>query len=195
LFPDFSAIARRRADYFFMRLTAYPRNGGSWPKASGKSKLRYNQSAVIRRAPQTIFHSCSDEENTMKRTAYQPKDVFVPAGKSYSHGIIVEAGKTLYVAGQTSRDAQGNVVCKGDAAGQTRQTLENMKKVIEGAGGRMEDVAKTTVFITDIKHREAVGRVRQEFFKGDPPANTLLVISGLADPAFLVEIEAIVPLP
>jgi enamine deaminase RidA (YjgF/YER057c/UK114 family) len=70
-----------------------------------------------------------------------------------------------------------------------------MKKVIEGAGGRMEDVAKTTVFITDIKHREAVGRVRQEFFKGDPPANTLLVISSLADPAFLVEIEAIVPLP
>ena len=131
----------------------------------------------------------------MKRTAYQPPDVFVPAGNSYSHGIIVEAGRTLYVAGQTSRDRQGNIVCKGDAAGQTRQALENMKKVIEGAGGRMEDVAKTTVFITDIKHREAVGRVRKEFFRGDPPANTLLVISALADPAFLVEIEAIVPLP
>ena len=131
----------------------------------------------------------------MKRTAYQPPDVFVPAGKTYSHGIIVETGRTLYVAGQTSRDAQGNVVCKGDAAGQTRQVLENMKRVIEGAGGRMEDVAKTTVFITDIKHREAVGQVRREFFQGDPPANTLLVVAGLADPAFLVEIEAIVPLP
>ena len=131
----------------------------------------------------------------MKRTAYQPADVFVPAGKTYSHGVIVETGRTLYVAGQTPRDTQGNVVCKGDAAGQTRQTLENMKKVIEGAGGRMADVAKTTVFITDIKYREAVGRVRQEFFKGEPPANTLLVVAGLADPAFLVEIEAIVPLP
>ena len=131
----------------------------------------------------------------MKRTAYQPTNVFVPAGKSYSHGVIVEAGRTLYVAGQTARDAQGNIVCKGDAAGQTRQLLENMKNVIEGAGGRMEDVAKTTVFITDIKYREAVGRVRQEFFKGDPPANTLLVVAALADPAFLVEIEAIVPLP
>ncbi len=131
----------------------------------------------------------------MKRTAYQPPDVFVPAGKTYSHGVIVEAGRTLYVAGQTPRDTQGNIVCKGDAAGQTRQALENMKRVIEGAGGRMEDVAKTTVFITDIKYREAVGRVRQEFFKGEPPANTLLVVAGLADPAFLVEIEAIVPLP
>ena len=131
----------------------------------------------------------------MERIAYQPPDVFVPAGKSYSHGIIVEAGRTLYVAGQTARDAQGNIVCKGDAAGQTRQVLENMKKVVEGAGGRMEDVAKTTVYITDLKHREEVGRVRKEFFKGDPPANTLLVVSSLADPAFLVEIEAIVPLP
>jgi aminoacrylate peracid reductase len=131
----------------------------------------------------------------MKRTAYQPPDAFVPAGRTYSHGIIVETGRTLYVAGQTARDAQGNIVCKGDAAGQTRQVLENMKRVVEGAGGRMEDIANTTVYITDIKHREAVGRVRQEFFKGDPPANTLLVISGLADPSFLVEIEAIVPLP
>jgi enamine deaminase RidA (YjgF/YER057c/UK114 family) len=130
----------------------------------------------------------------MKRTVYQPPDVFVPAGRTYSHGVIVEAGRTLYVAGQTSRDEQGNVVCKGDAAGQTRQVLENMRRVIEGAGGRMEHVAKTTVYITDIKYREAVGRVRLEYFNHDAPANTLLVVSALADPDFLVEIEAIVPL-
>jgi enamine deaminase RidA (YjgF/YER057c/UK114 family) len=119
----------------------------------------------------------------------------VPGGNSYSHGVIVEAGRMLYVAGQTSRDLKGNIVYKGDVEGQTRQVLENMKRVIEGAGGRMEDVAKTTVFITDINYREAVVRIRREFFKSDPPANTLLVVSGLADPAFLVEIEAIVPLP
>lgn len=131
----------------------------------------------------------------MKRTVYQPPDVFVPTGRTYSHGVIAETGRTLYVAGQTARDAQGNIVCKGDAAGQTRQVLENMRRVIEGAGGRMEDVAKTTVYITDIKYRDAVGQVRQEYFKTDRPANTLLVVAGLADPAFLVEIEAIVPLP
>jgi len=59
----------------------------------------------------------------------------------------------------------------------------------------MEDVAKTTVFITDIKYREAVSRVRREFFKGEPPASTLVVVAGLADAEVLVEIEAIVPLP
>ncbi len=130
----------------------------------------------------------------MKRTTYQPPEVFVPVGKTYSHGVVVEAGRTLYVAGQTSRDKEGNIVCVGDAAGQTRQVLENMKEVIEGVGGRIEDVAKITVYITDISNREAVGKVRKEFFGDDPPANTLLVISSLAAPEFLVEIEAIVPL-
>ncbi len=99
------------------------------------------------------------------------------------------------MAGQTPRDVEGNIVCKGDPAGQTRQVLENMKKVIDAAGGRMEDVAKTTVYITDFANREAVGRVRKEYFDGDSPANTLVVISSLADPEFLVEIEAIVALP
>lgn len=131
----------------------------------------------------------------MKRTTVQPKDLFVPKGRTYSHGVIVEAGRTLYVAGQTPRDVEGNIVCKGDPEGQARQALKNMKKVIEEAGGRLEDVAKTTVFITDLGNRDAIARVRKEFFSGDPPANTLVVISSLADPDFLVEIEAIVPLP
>jgi enamine deaminase RidA (YjgF/YER057c/UK114 family) len=131
----------------------------------------------------------------MKRVPYQPAGVFAPAGKTYSHGVIVESTRTLYVAGQTARDAQGNIVGRGDAAAQTRQLLENMKQVIEGAGGRMDDVAKITVFVTALEHREAVGRVRKEFFKGEPPASTLLVVAGLADPDLLVEIEAIVPLP
>lgn len=130
----------------------------------------------------------------MKRTAIQPTDVFEPKGRTYSHGVIVEAGRTLYVAGQTPRDVEGNIVCQGDATDQTRQVLENMKRVIEAAGGRMEDVAKTTVYITDLANREAVGQVRKEYFPGEAPANTLVVISSLADPEFLVEIEAIVPL-
>ncbi len=131
----------------------------------------------------------------MKRTTYQPPSVFEPAGNTYSHGVIVETGRTLYVAGQTARDKEGTIVCVGDAAGQTRQVLENLKAVVEGAGGRMEDIAKTTVYITNVDDRPAVGAVRREFFKGDPPANTLLIISALAAPEFLVEIEAIVLLP
>ena len=59
----------------------------------------------------------------------------------------------------------------------------------------MADTAKIQVFVTDLAYRNAVGKVRKEFFLNDPPVSTFLVISSLADPDFLVEIEAVVPLP
>ena len=61
----------------------------------------------------------------------------MPAVRTYSHGVIIEAGRTFFVAEQTSRDKDENIVCKGDAAGQTRQVLENIGNVIEEVGGRM----------------------------------------------------------
>ena len=131
----------------------------------------------------------------MKRTAVQPKGVAKPAGH-YSHGIVAEdARRTLYVAGQVSLDESGKLAGAGDIEAQTRQVMRNIQRVVEAAGGRMEDVAKTTVFTTKLEYRGPIGKVRQEFFKADPPGNTFLVISSLADPGFLVEIEAIVPLP
>ncbi len=124
----------------------------------------------------------------------QPSGMAAPGGH-YSHGVIVEAGRTLYVAGQVPLDEFGNVVSKGDAGGQARQALENLRRVVEEAGGSLADIAKTTVFVTSLDARGPVGAARKEFFGADPPANTFLVISSLADPEFLVEIEAIVPLP
>ena len=73
--------------------------------------------------------------------------------------------------------------------------MENIKALVEEAGGKMSDVAKTTVYVTDLEARGPIGQVRKEYFPGEPPGNTFLVISSLAQPDFLVEIEAIVPLP
>ena len=98
------------------------------------------------------------------------------------------------MAGQVPLDKNGNVTSPGDPEGQTRQALENMRRVVEEAGGNMRDVAKTTVFVVNLDTRGPVGKVRKEFFGDDPPANTFLVVSSLANPEFLVEIEAIVPL-
>jgi enamine deaminase RidA (YjgF/YER057c/UK114 family) len=58
----------------------------------------------------------------------------------------------------------------------------------------MENVARTTVYLTRLEDREPVGRVRREFFPPPPPANTLLVVSSLEQPEFLLEIDAVVPL-
>ena len=116
-----------------------------------------------------------------------------PAGH-YSHGIVV-SGRTLYVAGQVALDEEGQLVGPGDAEAQTRQVLANMERVVTSAGGRMADGARTTVYLTNLEDRASVGAVRTEFFPDPPPANTLLVVTSLAAPEFLVEIDAIVALP
>lgn len=117
-----------------------------------------------------------------------------PPGAYYSHGIVT-AGRLLFVAGQIAVDENGDLVGGGDAAAQARQVLINLQRVIEAGGGRMADVARTTLYLTRIEDRGPVAEVRKEFFPAPPPANTLLVVSSLASPEYLVEIDAIVPLP
>ncbi|MGH8914007.1 MAG: RidA family protein [Acidimicrobiia bacterium] len=127
-----------------------------------------------------------------ERTPLTVAGVAPPAG-NYSHGIIA-SGRILFVAGQTALDEDGNLVGGDDAGAQARQVLTNLQRVIESAGGTMADVARTTVYLTRLEDRGPVGEVRREFFPAPAPANTLLVVSSLANPGFLVEIDAIVPL-
>jgi reactive intermediate/imine deaminase len=100
-------------------------------------------------------------------------------------------GNTIYVAGQLPYDKDGNLVGKGDIRAQTRRVLENIKKIVEAGGGKMDDVVKITVFVTDVRSREPYAEVRSEFFGPNPPASTLVQISNLAIPDALIEIEAV----
>jgi enamine deaminase RidA (YjgF/YER057c/UK114 family) len=127
-----------------------------------------------------------------ERRHVEVSGVAAPAGH-YSHGIIT-SGRLLFVAGQVALDDNGNLVGASDAAAQARQVLINLQRVIESAGATMGDVARTTVYLTRLEDRAPVAGVRAEFFPSPPPANTLLVVSSLAQPEFLVEIDAIVPL-
>ena len=128
-----------------------------------------------------------------ERAAVEVEGVAPPAGH-FSHGIIA-SGRFLFVAGQTALDEKGELVGGDDAAAQADQVLTNLQRVIEAAGGRMADVARTTLYLTRLEDRGPVGEVRREFFPAPAPANTLLVVSSLASPNFLVEIDAIVPIP
>ena len=103
-------------------------------------------------------------------------------------------GQTIYVAGQLPYDGNGNLVGIGDIKAQTRRVLENVRTVVEAGGGTMDDVVKLTVFVTDVRFREAYGEVRTEFFGPNPPASTLVQISNLAVPGALIEIEAVAAL-
>lgn len=129
---------------------------------------------------------------TATRRVLEVPAIAAPRGH-YSHAVIA-SGPVLHVAGQLPIDAAGEVV-GGDAATQAEQVLANLGAVLEAASASPADVVRTTVYLTDRDDRAAVGRVRRAFFAGDPPANTLLIVAGLADPRYLVEIDAIAVLP
>ncbi|MBT98973.1 MAG: hypothetical protein CL902_10150 [Dehalococcoidia bacterium] len=119
-----------------------------------------------------------------------------PAGASpnpaLSPGMIV--GDTLYVSGHVSVDQGGNIVGVGDAEAQSRQVMDNIRAVVTAAGGKMEDVAKITCFLTDIANYPAYSKVRAETWPNSPPASSTVVVAGLVLPELLVEVEAIVRL-
>jgi enamine deaminase RidA (YjgF/YER057c/UK114 family) len=126
----------------------------------------------------------------MARTTIQPKALNDPRPR-YSQGILTEGGKVLFIAGQTASDKDGNVVGKGDIKAQTRQVFENIKAVLEAAGGSFDNLVMTTTYITDRKYREGYNEVRRGIYKADPPTSTLVIISGLANEDYLIEIAGI----
>ncbi|MGG5817998.1 RidA family protein [Falsiroseomonas sp. HW251] len=103
----------------------------------------------------------------------------------------VKVGTMVFVSGQLSRDAQGNVVAKGDMAGQARQVILNIREILRAAGGDLRHVVKLTAFMTDMARAPEAWAVREEFFAAHPPASTGVEVSRLTHPDFLIEIEAI----
>jgi enamine deaminase RidA (YjgF/YER057c/UK114 family) len=126
----------------------------------------------------------------MERKTIQPNSLADPRPR-YSQGIVTEGGKVLFIAGQTASDASGNVVGKGDIKAQTRQVFDNIKAVLEAAGGSLDNVVMTTTYITDRKYREGYNEVRRGIYKKDPPTSTLVIVSGLANEDYMIEIAGI----
>lgn len=103
----------------------------------------------------------------------------------------VRVGDLLFVSGCVSVDATGAVVGAGDVVAQARQVFANLGLILEAAGSSFADVAKVTTFLTSIDDRARINPVRQEFFAEARPASTLVEVSALVLPEFLIEVEAI----
>ena len=114
-----------------------------------------------------------------------------PIKPTFSQAVKVQARTLLFISGQVAFDKSNNIVGRGDAAAQTRQSLENMRAILESVGAGFDNVVKVTVFLKDMKDFEDVHKVRAEYFNKEPPASTLVQISQLVHPDLLVEIEAI----
>jgi 2-iminobutanoate/2-iminopropanoate deaminase len=117
------------------------------------------------------------------------REVAEPPPKSFSQCLV--AGDTIYVSGQLARLEDGSIGGDGSMLSQATIALGRIKALLEAAGASMDDVAKLTIYVTDISKRPEVSEARQKFFTGDFPTSTLVEVSALAAPGLLVEIEAI----
>jgi enamine deaminase RidA (YjgF/YER057c/UK114 family) len=115
----------------------------------------------------------------------------MPPSRGYTQ--VVKTGTTVYIAGQVGVALDGSVAGKGDAEAQARQIWRNIEAAVQAAGGAgLQNVVKTTTYVTSIDYAGAVRKVREELFRTiTPPTSTLLVVSALASPDYVVEIEAI----
>ena len=101
----------------------------------------------------------------------------------------MEGGRLLYIAGQVARDAEGNVLAPGDIRTQAREVFQNLRRVLQAAGGDLADLLKITTYLTRIEDLPAVAEVRTQFIPGELPASTLIVVTRLAQPDLLIEVE------
>ena len=101
----------------------------------------------------------------------------------------VRAGNFIAVSGTTAGSG-GKPVAIGDPAAQTRAIIEVIEKALADLGGSLNDVVRTRIYLVDIAHWEAVGRVHGEFFADIRPANSMFQVTAFVRPEWLVEIEA-----
>jgi enamine deaminase RidA (YjgF/YER057c/UK114 family) len=110
--------------------------------------------------------------------------------------VVKARGTMVFVRGQVGQDlVSSESVAIGDPAGQTERAMANVALLLGEAGARLEDVCKITVYLTDARHREPVYRVVGKWLKGIFPVSTGLVVSALARPEWLVEIDVIAVIP
>lgn len=129
----------------------------------------------------------------MSKEIFSPATLPPPTG--YSHVAKVNKGTLVYIAGQVSSDASGKLVGEGDFEAQAEQVFKNVKLALEAAGATMADVVKMNTYIVAAVDPADVPKMRavrgRYFGSGTPPASTLVYVSRLAQPGWMIEVEVV----
>jgi len=125
-----------------------------------------------------------------KLTRINPNGIHKPFA-NYSHTVIAEgAQKLVFCAGQVAADPDGRVLPPDDFEAQTKMVMDNLTKALAAGGAKLSDVTKVTIFICNPHDVPKARGILQSYFGSNPPGSTLCVLRGLANPNFLLEIEA-----
>lgn len=132
---------------------------------------------------------------TVSRTQVHPKKLSLRKAKDgrtlYSQVVEVSgSGRLIFIAGQVARDVNGKNVGKGDMRAQIEQVGENIKDALEAVGATLDDIVRTTTYVTDIDEYFRHADVRLRYFGNAIPTSTTIEVRRLASPDNLVEIEA-----
>lgn len=130
----------------------------------------------------------------MTITKIQPKTLFQRALEGrvlYTHVVVAETQALIFISGQLARDKSGNIVGPRDMRAQIRQVGENLRSALQAAGATLDDLVKTTTFVTDIDEFFRHVDIRHDYLGVALPASTTVEVRRLAHPDLLVEIEAI----
>ena len=129
----------------------------------------------------------------MKKTIVNPASLSPPLG--FSHGIVTEGGRVLFLAGQTGSDASGRIVAPGDLVAQYDQAVANLEEVCKAAGGALTDIVKLNIFVRDrddyVAKLKELGRVHRNRFGAYYPTMALFGVTALFQEDALVELEGI----
>jgi 2-iminobutanoate/2-iminopropanoate deaminase len=129
------------------------------------------------------------------KTQVRTDKVREPSGH-FSQAISIAAqGRIVFISGMTARRPDGTIAGVGDIEAQTRQVCENIKAALESAGGSMDDVCRVDVYVRNIEHFETIHKVRREYFGAPAPASTMVEVTKMVHPDYLIEINAIAVIP
>ena len=131
----------------------------------------------------------------MAKTQITTERLRQPSGH-FSQATTIEArGRLVFVSGMTARRPDGSVAGVGDVEAQTRQVLDNIKAAMEAAGGTLDDLCRVDVYIRNMEHFDTIHKVRREYFKPPLPASTMVEVTKMVSPDYLIEISAIGVIP
>lgn len=118
----------------------------------------------------------------------------VPNGH-FSQATVANGGPLLFISGMTARNKEGSVTGVGDVQAQTHQVCQNLKVIVEEAGGTMDDICRVDVYVRNMEDFAAIHEVRAQYFTGIAPASTMVEVSKFVNKDYLIEISAIAVLP
>jgi enamine deaminase RidA (YjgF/YER057c/UK114 family) len=130
-------------------------------------------------------------EDAMPKKQITSSKIRQPSGH-FSQATMAEArGRLVFISGMTSRRPDGAIAGVGDIEVQTRQVCENLKAAVEAAGGTLDDICRVDVYVRNMEHFDQIHKVRREYFGVPAPASTMVEVSKMTSPDYLIEINAI----